>query len=143
MEGIPIILYHGNITTAFQDKRTVQTIAGAYPGSILKGVDVHRDPEPTVHDSFQAPNHDVAEQHSMKSHAAPSKATPVDTATATRSGPSGFLLACVLLLGAAAMVFRKRKYQQQRDEMTVDYEPVVQIEFGDTSYVEMASPSET
>ncbi|KAL3907137.1 MAG: hypothetical protein SGARI_003687 [Bacillariaceae sp.] len=88
--------YHGNITTAFRDKRTMQTIAGAYPGSVLKGVDVHRDPEPQVHDSFQAPNHDVAQQHPMKNHHHAGN-TAAATATAARSGPSGFLLGCVLL----------------------------------------------
>jgi hypothetical protein len=129
--------YHGNITTAFGDKRIVQTIAGAYPGSVLKGVDVHRAPEPVVQDSFPAPNHDFREQYQKKyrtatrSHTAPSS-----------TGPSGFFLVCVLLLGAIVLFIQKRTHRQQ--EVIGEYEQVVQVEYGETSnasYVEMASSS--
>ena len=122
---------HGNITTAFRDKRTLQTIPGAYPGSILRGVDIHREVETQVRDSFQAPQHDSVQQHSKKHYAT--------TAAPSSGSAPRFLLGCFLLLGAAAMTFRKRTYRPR--DLTVDYEPVTQVEFGDTSYVEMASPS--
>ena len=94
-------------------------------------VDVHQEVETQVRDSFQAPQHDSVQQHSKKHYAT--------TAAPSSGSAPRFLLGCFLLLGAAAMTFRKRTYRPR--DLTVDYEPVTQVEFGDTLYVEMASPS--
>lgn len=125
--------YHGNVTTAFSNKQTVQTITGAYPGSVLKGVDVHRDPDAVPHDSFQAPNHGSNFQFPKKQHA---------TTATSSSRPSGFFLPCGVLVGVVALVLRKRA--KGRREVVLEYEPVVQVEIGEmshTSYVEFDASS--
>jgi hypothetical protein len=134
------INFSGNITTAFRDGgRVVQTIAGAYPGSILKGVDVHREQHVDLDSSsLEAPNHDKVS--GMKTY------HNVSTQVSSSSGIGhvGFVLTSIILIAAAAVIVFKRKRISSWRDTIVAYDPVTQLEDGgysNTSYVELAGTS--
>ncbi|KAG7351242.1 hypothetical protein IV203_010602 [Nitzschia inconspicua] len=137
------INFSGNITTAFRDgRRTVQTIAGAYPGSIVKGMDLQRDANRDFDiSSMSAPSHESLAN--LKKHQHPATTVP-SPAPSFKIYQCESVLFSILLIATAVFVFKRKSITGSRDKgVEHDYNQVTQLEIGaisNISYVELTGP---
>ncbi|KAG7354337.1 hypothetical protein IV203_003693 [Nitzschia inconspicua] len=139
------INFSGNMTTAFRDgRRTVQTIAGAYPGSIVKGIDLQREAKRDFDiSSMSAPSHESLAN--LKKYQPPATTVPSPAPT-FKIFQSESVLFSILLIATAVFVFTvKRKSISESRDKSVEhhYNQVTQLDIGaisNISYVELTRP---
>lgn len=95
--------YHGNTTTVFDDGTVVQTIVGAYPGSLFFGPDLHHEEPPQPNDKFPSQTSTPTSPSSTMSNARPS----------FESRPLVFAL-LVIGIVVSVVVFKLRKRRLHR-----------------------------